>query len=164
MAPIKNPRPKNLNDMTVSIAMLEQNAEQTAERFEMLGEKFDRILSKVEELALNSTTLNTRHDTQIQTLQKQMACNEAMLVQTREEIINMSNRISDNLNKDIANALKEFNTTITKLSDTMDAKYNSLDTRVQSIERWRMMLIGGGIVAGAVLMRAFDVVSKFLTK
>lgn len=130
----------------------------------MLGEKFDRILSKVEELALSTTTLNTRHDTQIQTLQKQMACNEVMLVQTREEIINMSNRISDNLGKEVSDALKEITSSISRLSDTMNEKYHSLDTRVQSIERWRMMLIGGGIVAGAILTRAFDVVSSTFLK
>lgn len=175
MTPITSSKKKktgiNTNEMALSIAMLEQQADQTTERFEVLGEKFDRILTKVEELALNTTVLNTRHDTQIQVLQRQMASNETIVMQIREDISNMSSKISENVSKEINEAVKEMTKNIEHLNDkydqnvkTINDKYDRLDNRVQVIEKWRLLVIGGSIVAGAIIMRAFDIASSFITK
>lgn len=163
MTPISKPKKKsntNANDMALSIAMLEQHADQTTERFEVLGEKFDRILTKVEELALNTTALNTRHDTQIQVLQRQMASNETIITQIREDISAMSSKITDNVSKKIDQALEE----MTKNNEATNKKYDQLEARVQVIERWRLLLIGGSIVIGAIVMRALDIASSYMSK
>lgn len=148
--------------VAVSIAMLEQQAEQTSDRFDVLGEKFDRILSRVEELALHTTSLNSRHDTQIQVLQKQLASTETAIQQTREDISGMTNSITQHVGKEITEAMVEMSTAIDELSDKMASQYSQLDTRLQALERWRMLLIGGGIVAGAFLSNIVSVVSNLI--
>jgi hypothetical protein len=38
----------------------------------------------------------------------------------------------------------------------MEKQHAGLDDRVQRLERWRMLLIGGGLVVGFLLSRAAD--------
>jgi len=142
------------SSVVVSIARLEQQAEQTSERFEVLGEKFDRILTRVEELALHTTSLNSRHDTEIQVLQKQIASSETLLNQTREDINAMSTRLTDLVGKELSEAINEMSVAIDELSDKMERQNAQLDQRVQNLERWRMLLIGGGLTIGFLLSRA----------
>ena len=98
---VSQTRQRVADSVAVSIARLEQQAEQTSERFEVLGDKFDRILSRVEELALHTTSLNSRHDTEIQVLQKQIASSETILNQTREDINAMSTRLTALVGKEL---------------------------------------------------------------
>lgn len=148
-----NPRSKISNSVAVSIAMLEQQAEQTSERFDVLGEKFDRILSRVEELALHTTSLNSRHDTQIQVLQKQLASTETTLNQTREDINAMATRLTDIVGKELSEAITEMSSSIDELTSKMEQQIKNLDERVDKLERWRMLLIGGGLVVGFLVSR-----------
>lgn len=157
-----NPRSKIQSSVAVSIAMLEQQAEQTSERFDVLGEKFDRILSRVEELALNTTSLNSRHDTQIQVLQKQLASTEATLNSTREDINSMTTRLTDAVGKELSEAISEMSSSIDELTDKMEQQIKNLDERVEKLERWRMLLIGGGLVAGFFLSRMADNIFSYL--
>lgn len=150
--------------VNVSIAMLEQQAEQTSERFEVLGEKFDRILSRVEELALHTTSLNSRHDTQIQVLQKQIASTETLLTQTRDDITLMTTRLSELVSKELSTAMNEMSDAIDHLSDKVEKQYQQLDTRVQQLEKWRMFLIGGGVVLGFIISKLADDVIHGLLK
>ena len=144
------------NSLEVSIAMLQAQQEQTSERFASLGDKFDRILSRVEELALHTTSLNSRHDTEIQVLQKQIASTETILTQTREDISAMTSKLTDLVGKELSEAINEMSEAIDQLSDKMEKQNASLDDRVQKLERWRMLLIGGGLVVGFLLSRAAD--------
>ena len=144
------------DSMVVSVARLEQQAEQTSERFDVLGDKFDRILSRVEELALHTTSLNSRHDTEIQVLQKQIASTESILQQTRDDINAMSTRLTSLVGKELSEAIGEMSTAIDQLSDKMERQNTQLDERVQRLERWRTFLIGGGLVIGFILSRAAD--------
>lgn len=148
--------------VAVSIAMLEQHAEETSARFDVLGEKFDRILSRVEELALHTTSLSSRHDTQIQVLQKQLSSAEATMNDTRAEISTMSNRITDQVSKEITDAIQEMSGAIDELAERIMERHDKLDARVQHLERWRMLIIGGGIVGGVFLTRAMDILAKIL--
>lgn len=147
---------RSASSVAVSIAMLQQNAEQTNHQFDVLGEKFDRILSRVEELALHTTSLNTRHDTQIQVLQKQLASTETALNQAREDITAMTSRLTELVGKELSEAISEMSTAIDELSDKMEKRNEQLDVRVQKLERWRMILIGGGAVIGYLLSNAAD--------
>lgn len=153
---IAQKRQRLSDSMVVSVARLEQQAEQTSERFDVLGDKFDRILSRVEELALHTTSLNSRHDTEIQVLQKQIASTESILNQTRDDINAMSTRLTALVGKELSDAIGEMSTAIDQLSDKMERQNTQLDERVQKLERWRMFLIGGGLVIGFILSRAAD--------
>lgn len=148
---------KKQPSVDVSIAMLEQQAEQTSLRFDVLGEKFDRILSRVEELALHTTSLNSRHDTEIQVLQKQLASTESLLTQTRDDISAMSTKLTELVSKELSEAFGEMSDAIDQLTEKMDRQNTQLDARVQNLERWRMLLIGGGLAIGVILSRVSDV-------
>jgi len=150
------------DSMVVSIARLEQQAEQTSERFDVLGDKFDRILSRVEELALHTTSLNSRHDTEIQVLQKQIASTETILNQTREDINAMSTRLTALVGKELSDAISEMSSAIDELSDKMENQNRQLEERVDKLERWRMLLIGGGLVIGFIVFRLADNLFNFL--
>jgi methyl-accepting chemotaxis protein len=150
------------DSVVVSIARLEQQAEQTSERFDVLGDKFDRILSRVEELALHTTSLNSRHDTEIQVLQKQIASSETILNQTREDINAMSTRLTALVGKELSDAINEMSAAIDQLSDKMERQNKNLEDRVDKLERWRMLLIGGGLVIGFIMSRLADNVFNVL--
>lgn len=150
------------NSIVGSIARLEQQAEQTSERFEVLGDKFDRILSRVEELALNTTSLNSRHDTEIQVLQKQIASSETILNQTRDDINAMSTRLTALVGKELSDAINEMSDAIDQLSDKMEKQTKNLEDRVGNLERWRMLLIGGGLTVGFLMSRITDNLFKLL--
>lgn len=143
--------------------MLQAQQEQTSERFASLGDKFDRILSRVEELALHTTSLNSRHDTEIQVLQKQIASTETILTQTREDISAMTSKLTDIVGKELSEAINEMSEAIDQLSDKMEKQNASLDDRVQKLERWRMLLIGGGLVVGFLLSRAAETILRVLS-
>ena len=159
---VSQTRQRVADSVAVSIARLEQQAEQTSERFEVLGDKFDRILSRVEELALHTTSLNSRHDTEIQVLQKQIASSETILNQTREDINAMSTRLTALVGKELSDAISEMSSEIDELSDKMEHQNRQLEERVDKLERWRMLLIGGGLVIGFIVSRLADNLFNFL--
>ena len=159
---VSQTRQRVADSVAVSIARLEQQAEQTSERFEVLGDKFDRILSRVEELALHTTSLNSRHDTEIQVLQKQIASSETILNQTREDINAMSTRLTALVGKELSDAISEMSSAIDELSDKMEHQNRQLEERVDKLERWRMLLIGGGLVIGFIVSRLADNLFNFL--
>ena len=159
---VSQTRQRVTDSVVVSIARLEQQAEQTSERFEVLGDKFDRILSRVEELALHTTSLNSRHDTEIQVLQKQIASSETILNQTREDINAMSTRLTALVGKELSDAISEMSSAIDELSDKMEHQNRQLEERVDKLERWRMLLIGGGLVIGFIVSRLADNLFNFL--
>lgn len=161
---IAQTRQRTSNSVVVSIARLEQQAEQTSERFEVLGEKFDRILTRVEELALHTTSLNSRHDTEIQVLQKQIASSETLLSQTREDINAMSTRLTELVGKELSEAINEMSVAIDQLSDKMERQHSQLDERVQNLERWRMLLIGGGLAIGFFLSRIANGITAYYSR
>ena len=159
---VSQTRQRVADSVAVSIARLEQQAEQTSERFEVLGDKFDRILGRVEELALHTTSLNSRHDTEIQVLQKQIASSETILNQTREDINAMSTRLTALVGKELSDAISEMSSAIDELSDKMEHQNRQLEERVDKLERWRMLLIGGGLVIGFIVSRLADNLFNFL--
>lgn len=153
---VSQTRQRVSDSVMVSVAKLEQQAEQTSERFDVLGDKFDRILSRVEELAIHTTSLNSRHDTEIQVLQKQIASSETILNQTRDDINAMSTRLTALVGKELSDAISEMSAAIDQLSDKMEQQNKQLEDRVDKLERWRMLLIGGGLVIGFLMSRAAD--------
>lgn len=147
---------KDMRSLEISVAMLKQHQEYMTDRFVGLGDKFDRILSRVEELALHTTSLNSRHDTEIQVLQKQIGSTAHILNQTREDINDMTLKLTEILGKELAESVDKMSASIAILSEKMEKQNAQLDQRVQRLERWRMLLIGGGLAIGFLLSRAAD--------
>lgn len=152
----KSVKPSVGHSLEVSIAMLQTQQEQTSERFATLGDKFDRILSRVEELALHTTSLNSRHDTEIQVLQKQIAASEILLTQTREDINSMNTKLTELVSKELSDAITQMSGSIAQLSEKMELQKTNLESRVQKLEQWRTLMIGGGLVIGFILSRIAD--------
>jgi len=150
-------------NVAVSIAMLEQQAQQSATQFAMLGDRFDRILEKVEQLTLNTTTLISRHDSQIQVLQKQLASTEVALRETRDKIDEMNTHLTDQLSKQIHEALQEMSQALDEFATKHSDDNAKLDRRITALERWRWMLIGAGLALGLTFGKALDVLKLFMT-
>lgn len=157
----KTPR-RGHEPLVVSIARLEEQAEQNDDRFEQLGNALERILTRVEELALSTTSLNTRHDTEIQVLQKQIASTETTLQQTRDDIHDLSSRMVELIKTELARGIAPMSESITALSAKMETQHASLEKRVQRLENWRMFLIGAGLAIGFFMSRFFDNLFTYL--
>lgn len=161
--PAKGPRARTVKSSTkdmrsfeVSVAMLQQQQDYVTDHFVRLGDKFDRILSRVEELALHTTSLNSRHDTEIQVLQKQLGTTAHTLNQAQTDINAMTLKVTEIIGKELSDAMEKMTESIATLSDRVENQNKQLDERIQNLERWRMFLIGGGLVIGFLLSRAAD--------
>lgn len=122
------------------VIRLQEQEQQTYAQFTQLGEKFDRIIDRVEQLTINTTQLITRHDTQIQVLQQQQHSQE----------------IECRAAQTVANQMQEkIGALLTAKLAEMDHKYEKsqgeLRKRIETLEGWRLMLIGGGFVLGWLL-------------
>lgn len=153
--------PSTAQNIAVSIAMLEQQAQQTTAQFVGLSDKFERILEKVEQLTLNTTTLISRHDSQIQVLQKQLAGAEDTMRETRDKIDEMNTQLSEQLTKHINEALADMSHALEEVSGKMTTQHERFDTRLRSLERWRWMLIGAGAALGIMFTKAIDILKIF---
>lgn len=153
--------PRTAQSVAVSIAMLEQQAQQTSNQFIVLGDKFDRILEKVEQLTLNTTTLISRHDSQIQVLQKQLVSAEDTMRETKDKIDEMNTHLSEQLAKQIHEAVHEMSQALDEFSSKMNSQYEIVDKRVRALERWRWIMIGAGAAMGIMFSKAVDVLRLF---
>lgn len=154
---VAKPRSRAGQNLAISVAMLEQQAEQTTTQFSVLGDKFDRIIERVEQLTLNTTTLISRHDTQIQVLQKQLVAAEETMHETKDKIDAMNRSLGDNLSKQITEAMHEMSDALDKMSEKMSVQDEIFDKRLRALERWRWMVMGAGIMLGALVAQALDI-------
>lgn len=150
---------QQLQDLALDVAVLEQQSESISSRFESVSVKFDRILEKMEQLALSTGTLITRHDAQIISLQQQLKSTEDTLRETRQEISAMVDTV-------VSKVAEQFTTFATEVKE----QNKSFDERLTNLERWRWLLMGGGLTAGTMLgwilsnagdlVKAINVVTK----
>ena len=144
------------SSVNVKLAMLEQQQEYSSAQFTALGEKFDRILERLEQLTLNSTTLISRHDTQIQTMQKQLNNAENTVRETRDKLDDMNTNLAHQLKVQIDEAMSDMSKALEDLSENMMEQHKTFDRRITNLERWRWMLIGAGLAVGAVITKTID--------
>ena len=128
----------------------------------MLSDKFDRILEKVEQLTLNTTTLISRHDSQIQVLQKQLTGTDDALRETRDKIDEMNTHLTNQLSEQIREALQEMSHALDEFATKHTEDAANFDKRLTALERWRWMLIGAGIALGLTFGKAIDILKLFL--
>lgn len=153
-----NPRypsrcPAHSQDVAISIALLEKNAEETIDRFETIGKKMDKFIGHVEELAMNTTTLTARHDEQIGDLQKQTGELATSYRDVAHSIPQLAQQISE-----VAGAIK----TQTAQLDAIKNQLADVDTRLKSLEHWRVGIMAGAVVLGAVLAKLWDLSLSYL--
>ena len=159
--------------MFVTVEALEKRADETSDRFDNLGVRFDRILSRVEELALNTTALNTRHNTQIEMLQKQLSSTEDTSQKSREEILSLPFVIGKQISEEIGkhtvrmeSAIKDLTTQNSEqhveIGTQITSNYKALDTRLGILERWRWMIVGGAVVVGVILSRFAAIIVPYV--
>lgn len=132
---------------SVDIAVLQQATGQTADRFDRLTDRFDRILVSVEKLAVDTASLSTRHDTQIQALQKQTSNVEDTVNELRATVNEIPDRIARQVNEVNTKTTNEFHEKTKETSTVV----RMLDDRVLALERWRWILVGVGVAAAAVV-------------
>lgn len=144
------------SSINVKLAMLEQQQEYSSAQFTALGEKFDRILERLEQLTLNSTTLISRHDTQIQTMQKQLSNAENTVRETRDKLDDMNANLGQQLKTQIDEAMSDMSKALEDLSENMMEQHKTFDRRISNLERWRWMLIGAGLAVGAMVTKVID--------
>lgn len=161
-------------DVAVQLSTLHHQQEYTAKEFANLAEKFDKIFERLEQLTLSSTTLISRHDTQIQTMQRQLhdttetittirdrlESNIASLVSTQEkQLADAVSAMSQSIDR-LTTTVTTLNTTteqrIAGLSVEIDQRAKATDERISKLERWRWILIGAGSAIGYVI-------SQFIT-
>lgn len=160
--------------MFVTVDALERRADETSDRFDNLGVRFDRILTRVEELALNTTALNTRHNTQIEMLQKQLSTTEDTAQKSREEILSLPFIIGQQITKEISTHTDKMESALKDLSQQnseqhvsigaqITANHGTLDKRLTVLEKWRWIVVGGATVVGVILARLFTALVPYIT-
>jgi hypothetical protein len=146
----KSTRPQPSTHMAVKLAMLEQQQDQTTRDFYAVGEKIEKIVDRVEQLTLKSTTLITTHDTQIQILQKQLSGAEKAILQISTGLNDLEQKLSDKIDAHS-----------TRVFDQNQAQHTNHDLRLQKLERWRWMVGGVGLAGGWIISKLVDL---FITK
>ena len=72
----------------------------------------------------------------------------------------MTLKLTEILGKELAESVDKMSASIAILSEKMEKQNAQLDQRVQRLERWRMLLIGGGLAIGFLLSRVADTVLR----
>lgn len=163
------------SEVAVQLSTLHYQQEYTAKEFSNLAEKFDKILERLEQLTLSSTTLISRHDTQIQTMQKQLHDTTEMIHATRDRletnIASLGTIQREQLDMAMANMSQAIDTltkTVEKQSSEAEARIASLskstDERLTKLERWRWILIGAGSAIGFVISQLVTPLFKVFVK
>lgn len=138
----------------VTLALLERGQEETNSRFRTLGDKFDKILDRMEQLTLHTATLITTHDSEIKYLRQQMESTTAELKETQTQFTRTTEKLATELSEDLTNTVAR-----------VESSVETIAARVTKLEQWRFTLVGGGIAMGAVLLKVMEwLIPAFLSK
>lgn len=149
-------------NIEVSLAILERQAEQTNARFESLGDKFDRILERMEQLTLQTTKLITSHDSQIHNLQDQLKTTMNDLKVTQADFKTVTEKMSEKLSDKLEEAVEGMTSSIDTLREDVSSQLITMSNRVTALEKWKYTLVGAGIGGGILLLRAFEMINGLL--
>lgn len=64
----------------------------------------------------------------------------------QERISTVETNLSKKIDDHTENLTKHFDASIEKLDQKWDGKFSGIDTRVSTLEKWRWLLVGGGLV------------------
>lgn len=133
---------------SVAIALLEAQAEQRNAQFEGLSEKFDRIMGRMEELALSTVRHHAQYDQQIASIQKQILSMELTQKSNRETLTQISQDIPTVTSAKITEANDRLMDTFKSMIEELKKNQHETEKRLSSLERWRAVLVGAGAVIG----------------
>lgn len=131
-------------------------------------EKVQDNLTKISDVATNIAKILAVHDSRLTTSEKLheelFLLAEKRRIETQEKIAEVYDRLEamqDNQSESeqrILNAIKAGNMDAAK---TFNEYKKSTDSRIDSLEKWRWMLMGGGMVIGFVLGK-IPLVAEFI--
>jgi len=142
--------PSTLGDVRTHIALLEQQANDMATRFDYITTRFEKILDRVEHLTLNTTTLIGQHDTQISALQQQVARSEEVF---RAGQARVESAVHDSAD--------EMSVAITQVEKSFSEYRVATDARLNSLEKVRWIVIGMGMAIGYAIANLGSIINFF---
>ena len=140
------------DEIEVKLAMLERD-------FVGLKEVVEKLESSIDKLTTISSCMERIVAVHENVNDNQKDINDVLFVkleQEREENKREHHELSDKL-LEVSKSLKA---DISELKKMDSERINNLENKISAIEKWRWMVIGGGIVVGA----SFSLVFKFITK
>jgi hypothetical protein len=146
------------NKAMTAIAILEQRGDQAQQILLSLGDKFDRILSRVEEMALHTTTLITRHDEKIQNIEKQSENVEQGIGHLRDELAKATTFMTKNMEKEVSAGATDIGHAIDKFMEETEKRVERVEARLSILERWKWAITGGVAVIAAILSNLKDII------
>lgn len=142
------------------VALLKRDVEQSAQ----IVTKLDNAIEKLTGLSTDLTKMLALHDQRIFRLEQ--IDNEIHgLVEKRHDevqtdikyldtkLANTVKEISDDLRKTedkIMDAIKDIKTDIATEGDEKNKAQEALEKRIEALERWRWLMVGGGTVIGVI--------------
>jgi CHASE3 domain sensor protein len=153
-----------MQNIETKVAVLEQKVEQTT----LLLNKLDTAIEKIGELSNSITKMLAVHE---ERLTKNDHTNEELyqLVEERREELSesvkeLNQKISESSKEQTAAlsetenrimaAIQGLKNTVTTENKSVIDKALEMEKRISSLEKWRWILIGGGIVVGVIVRTA----------
>ena len=145
-----------LTDHTVRLALVEQNQEHYAKTLGGLADKFDRILDRMEQIALQNSSLITTQGVEIQHLRKEMQDTTEQFRDTQKEFKKTTEAVAMKMSKDLDDAVTSVESSVGKMQTTFTDQISVVTKRVEALEKWRLMVATGGLVVGAIIMKTLE--------
>jgi uncharacterized coiled-coil DUF342 family protein len=98
-----------------------------------------------------SQRLSTKTETEVAVLQVRLSVVEEKFNDIKEDLKNVNLTMEKNH--------QEINKVLNEIKKSNDISHEALEKKVSSLEKWRWMLMGAGIVLGSI---GFDTISKLL--
>lgn len=148
----------NLNDLKLKIGLIEKDIEVSSQ----LSEKLSQSIEKIEEMSLHLVKMITlheqrhsQHDRSESELKNDIKeLHSRVTTQTRE----LHDKI-DNVEQHITNRIDALRAELLEMKES--GKRDDLDNKVEIINKWRWMVVGGAVVAGWILGN-LNIFSKIL--
>lgn len=149
----------DLQNLKLKIGLIEKDIEVSSE----LSEKLSHSIEKIEEMSLHLVKMITLHEqrhgqhdraeTELKNDIKEL--HSRVTTQTRE----LHDKIDD-LEKHITSRIDALRAELLEMEET--SKRDDIDNKVEIINKWRWMVVGGAVVAGWILGN-LNIFSKILS-
>jgi chromosome segregation ATPase len=154
-----------LTELISAVSNLKQDSEERHRQLELVVQKLDKFVDKVQELNLITTQVLTKHETQLETF-------DARMIDLTKDVDNQSVRIDvaqkffieamEKVADRMAASNREFLGTIHSKMDVIQKELKSVDDRLTALESWKNWLLGAAAVVGAMVMAVGIVAREWL--
>jgi hypothetical protein len=109
---------------------------------ERIVEKLDESIDKLTEVSNNVGKLLAVHDTRLNVIEKDTVRNEDDIRDIHVKMDNIAKEITKKIDQSMASSKEGHE----KIQASIEAKLQGYDNRIKTLEIWRWLIIGGGIV------------------